>query len=306
MISNLKIIHWNANGITKIINELKAFISTNNPDIILLNETYLKPNLSLKIPNFITYRNDLPLIRGSSAHGGTAILVHRKIVHQSPNINTKLQSTSILIKINNKTTLISSVYKPPSSTLLTSDLNLLINDAENIIIAGDLNSKHPLWNSRRTNAAGLILYNHLLQNDYTVIAPDTPTHFPSCKKYRPDVLDIAIVRTHLLVHITNLNELSSDHNPILLEFTDSPITVSPPTPNTQINWDKFYHTLSAGKPNTTFLTNTQQNIDNSIQAFTNSIQSALDNSSYLRNKNCRRPVIPAEIQQEINAKNRIR
>uniref|UniRef100_A0A2S2NJB5 Putative RNA-directed DNA polymerase n=1 Tax=Schizaphis graminum TaxID=13262 RepID=A0A2S2NJB5_SCHGA len=306
MTSNLKIVHWNANGITRKTNELSAFISTYKPDIILLNETHLKPNLSLKIPNFITYRNDLPLIRGSPAHGGTAILVHRTIVHQQININTKLQSTSILIKINNKTTLVSSVYKPPSSTLIRSDLDLLINAADNIIIAGDLNSKHPLWNSRRTNATGLILYNHLLQNDYSIVAPDTPTHFPSSKKYRPDVLDIAIVRTHLLVHVTNLNELSSDHNPILLELSDSPITVSPPTPNTQINWNKFYHTLNAEKPNTTFLTNTKKNIDNCIQAFTNSIHSALDNSSYLRNKNSRRPVIPAEIQQEINAKNRIR
>jgi exonuclease III len=95
MISNLKIVHWNTNGITRRINELTAFIFTNKPDIILLNETHLKPNLSLKVTNFISYRNDLPLIRGSPAHGGTAILVHRKLIHQPTNINTKLQSTSL-------------------------------------------------------------------------------------------------------------------------------------------------------------------------------------------------------------------
>jgi hypothetical protein len=78
------------------------------------------------------------------------------------------------------------------------------------IIAGDLNSKHPLWNSRRTNAVGLIFYNYLLQNDYSILAPNNPTHFPSSKKYRPDVLDIAIVHTHLLVYIINLNMLTSD------------------------------------------------------------------------------------------------
>lgn len=54
------------------------------------------------------------------------------------------------------------------------------------------------------------------------------------------------------------------------------------------------------------LTNTSQSIDNSIQVFTNSIHTALDNSSYFRNKISRRQVIPAEIQQEINAKNPIR
>lgn len=126
MISSLKIVHWNANGITKRINELGAFTFTNKPDIILLNETHLKSNQSLKIPNYITYRNDLLPIRGSPAHGGTAILVHRKIVHQQIDTNTKLQSTSILIKISNKTTLISSVYKPPSSPLMTSTFSSIV------------------------------------------------------------------------------------------------------------------------------------------------------------------------------------
>lgn len=102
-------------------------------------------------------------------------------------------------------------------------MNLLINSA--FIIAVDLNSKHPLWNSRKINSAGTILNNHLQQNNYSILAPDTPTHFPSSNKYRPDVLDIAIIQ------ITNLNELSSDHNPILLELSDSPIKTSSPSPN---------------------------------------------------------------------------
>lgn len=236
MNTNLKILHWNANGISKRINELSALASSIKLDIILIGETHLKPNLTLKIPNYFTYRNDLPSRPSSKAHGGTAILIHRNIIHQSIQTNTKLQSTSILIKINNESLLVSSVYKSPSATLDPSDLDLLINSADNFIIAGDLNSKHPLWNSRKTNCAGTVLYNHLQQTNYSIIAPDTPTHFPNSNKYRPDVLDIAIVRTSLLIQITNLNELSSDHNPILLELSDSPIKTSPPSLNLSINW----------------------------------------------------------------------
>lgn len=63
--------------------------------------------------------------------------------------------------------------------------------------------------------------------------------------------------------------------------------------------------LSLLASNTILLTDTKQNIDNSIQTFTNSIQSALDNSSYFGNNNNCRPAIPAEMHQEINAKNHI-
>jgi len=306
MNTNLKILHWNANGISKRINELSALASSIKLDIILIGETHLKPNLTLKIPNYFTYRNDLPSRPGSKAHGGTAILIHRNIIHQSIQTNTKLQSTSILIKINNESLLVSSVYKSSSATLDPSDLDLLINSADNFIIAGDLNSKHPFWNSRKTNCAGTVLYNHLQQNNYSIIAPDTPTHFPNSNKYRPDVLDIAIVRTSLLIQITNLNELSSDHNPILLELSDSPIKTSPPSPILSINWKKFYHILSAEKDSVNPSTNTKQSIDSTIQNFTNSIQSALDNSSYVRNSKKHHTVIPTEIQLEICAKNRLR
>jgi len=64
MNTNLKILHWNANGISKQINELNALASSIKLDIILIGETHLKPNLSLKIPNYFTYRNDLPLRPG--------------------------------------------------------------------------------------------------------------------------------------------------------------------------------------------------------------------------------------------------
>lgn len=41
---------------------------------------------------------------------------------------------------------------------------------------------------------------------------------------KPDVLDIALVKLpQLLTEIYNLNDLSSDHNPILLQISDSPV-----------------------------------------------------------------------------------
>lgn len=123
--NNLRILFLNSNGIINKIQELKILINNLNIDVILLNETYLKPTSKIKITNYITYRSDLPPVRDSPAHGGTAIMVHRRIVHQPTTLNTELQSTSIMIKLNNTEIMLSAVYKPPSQTLDAIDLETL-------------------------------------------------------------------------------------------------------------------------------------------------------------------------------------
>lgn len=197
--NNLTVVHWNANGITNKVNELHAFIQNTKTNIILLNETHLLQSSKFKIPNYHTYRNDLTPKRGSIAHDGTAVLVHRSIVHKHIELNT-----SILIKINNIEILVSAVYEPPNAVLSPNDLDILTTSTEWSITAGDLNAKHPLWNSHSTNPVTKILYDHVQINDYVVLAPDTPTHFLSSPKYRPDVLDIGLLRIPYMRKCTTL------------------------------------------------------------------------------------------------------
>lgn len=67
------------------------------------------------------------------------------------------------------------------------------------------------------------------QNNYGIVAPDTPTHFPVIHHHITDVLDIAILRTNNLQYdLQNLNQLSSDHNPILIEISGQARRSGPP------------------------------------------------------------------------------
>uniref|UniRef100_A0A2L2YZE0 RNA-directed DNA polymerase from mobile element jockey n=1 Tax=Parasteatoda tepidariorum TaxID=114398 RepID=A0A2L2YZE0_PARTP len=50
--NNILICHWNAGGLRPKINDLKIFCQQYNPDIILLQETKLKPNEPIKICNY--------------------------------------------------------------------------------------------------------------------------------------------------------------------------------------------------------------------------------------------------------------
>jgi len=304
--SNLKIIFWNSNGIRHKLNELRSLALLRKIDIILLNETKILPTTKLHIPNYITYRNDLPPVRGSPAHGGTAVLIHRRIVHQQITLNTTIQTSSVLIKLNNHEVLVSAVYKPPGTVLTTNDLNLLTQSSEWQISAGDFNAKHSLWYSHSINATGRILFDHVQQSDYVISAPTSPTYYPTNPNHRPDILDIALLRLPYLTTIQNLNELSSDHNPILLETSANPITSSPTTTNSFINWKKFNNILT-NVPNSTIRpSSNRQSIDSALDNLTKNIQHAIEASVHTpKRKNSPQP-LPDYIKLEITTKNRLR
>lgn len=302
----LKIISWNANGIRNKISELQALLSTIHADIVLIGETKLKPSIQLKMRNFHVYRTDNPTQPGSIAHGGTAVLVHQRIVHRQVHIDTIMNTTSIEISMGQHQIRISAVYKNPKSAMHISDLDKISNGCDWFIAAGDLNSKHPFWNSRCANAAGIVLYRHVLQSDFTIIAPDSPTFYPTIPHHKPDILDIALTRLPgQSIDITNLNELSSDHNPILLCIADSPISASPPASTKRINWKKFTSEINQLNESPTPNLKTKQDIDKAIASLNSNIHSAILNSTYTIKKS-NQFKLPPEILLEIAEKNRLR
>jgi hypothetical protein len=234
------------------------------------------------------------------------VLVHHRIAHLPTILRTNLQSTSIIIKIHDIEILVTAVYKSPSQTLDTSDLDTLTQSSAWSISAGDFNSKHSLWNSRTANTSGSILYNHVLQNNYTVIAPTSPTHHPYNQSYRPDVLDIALTKVPLPVTVTNINDLSSDHNPVLLEVHGTPIASKPPSAKCLINWRK-YTDLLANKPvDVNPSTANTSEIESAIDDFTSSIHSAILSCSSEMSPRHGFKALPSFISEEINSKNRLR
>jgi exonuclease III len=69
----LNISTWNARSIKENKTLLEKFLDNRNVDIMLVTETYLKPNISLSFANHICYRNDRLTSRG----GGVAILIKK-------------------------------------------------------------------------------------------------------------------------------------------------------------------------------------------------------------------------------------
>ncbi|KFM83306.1 putative RNA-directed DNA polymerase from transposon X-element, partial [Stegodyphus mimosarum] len=172
-INYAKIVYFNCNGVYKQHPQIIEFLQTNNIDIMLLNETHLKPNKKFKIPNYTVYRNDRLHNRG----GGTAIIIKNSMKHtefQLPNFNSFETCGCLFYSNNSNPYLIISIYKPPNNILDITELEYIINLGYPTIIAGDLNCKHTFWNSNSNNNNGLNLYNYMLNSTITIHAPNDP------------------------------------------------------------------------------------------------------------------------------------
>ena len=72
----LKILIWNAKGLTRRVLELKQFIKIHNIDIILISETHFTSNSFIEIPNYDVFTTNHPSGKG---HGGTSIKIRKSI-----------------------------------------------------------------------------------------------------------------------------------------------------------------------------------------------------------------------------------
>ncbi|KOB66233.1 putative endonuclease and reverse transcriptase-like protein [Operophtera brumata] len=175
------------------------------------------------------------------------MLVKRRILHQPlPNIQLEFMTAlGVEISTLGHSLRLYAEYTPPSSILKTADLTRLLFAAPDsaIVAAGDWNCKHQAWNSCTSNTAENRLLRHAESNDYAVTGPDTPTHYPDNPNHSPDVIDLAVHKcldARLQLKVL-LDEMQSDHQPVLLTLERRPISVQAPTPRPKDEGRKCRH-----------------------------------------------------------------
>ncbi|GJQ85884.1 hypothetical protein Trydic_g15340 [Trypoxylus dichotomus] len=173
-----------------------------------------------------------------------------------------------------------------------------------VILAGDLNAKHPSWNSRRTNASGTSLRRFADDLHLLVDATAEPTIYPH--NGQPDVLDIVVMKDVAQFHqLTVLNELSSDHNPVLLQLGQAAPEDEESRMRQTVSWPAFANHLSAhigpiteiGGPIEleAAVRQVMERVSDSVRYATNTTRAVDD-----------RAFIPREVRNLIREKNRLR
>lgn len=249
--TSLNIVHWNCRGIRNKKAEFFDFLISNNIHIACLDETKLNSSIRFSHNQFSIYRLDNT--GGIISKGGVAIVVHKSIKSDiMRSFDTEIiEALGITIRDPSNQQRLNIVAAYFTGTTTSHDYGAFIRDIRRItqrhtIILGDLNSRHSYWRCQRQNRAGQLLYNEMLRQDFEIFYPYSPTYYPG-EGRTPSTLDIALSTTSTPIEsITVLNDLGSDHFPVLVK-----IGANCPTKEynkircySKANWDKFTRHLN--------------------------------------------------------------
>lgn len=297
--NNLKIATWNANSISNRINEIQLFLTDHSPDVLLIQETFLKPQAKFKIPNYETFRED----RTAANCGGTAILIKEYLDYEPfiPEMEIT-EATFIKIKMKNgQELIIGSVYHQPDCPLSSEDYDTIFNRDNPVILGGDFNAKDQTWGNRKTNRHGKWIQTASERHLFEIITPPEPTFYrPNTE---PDFLDIFLVKNITETTTTKvLHELSSDHLPVIMYLGNTNGNQDPDSFKKTVNWVKTKNLLKSFTINTDITT--IEDLQNEIERTTRAIQEAISLSSVtIKTQRLSHYDLPSHIKEKIRKKN---
>ena len=212
---NLKILQWNIRSVRANKDDLINLIREKEPDIILLNETWLNPNFNFHLNSYNIVRQDR-----ADGYGGVvscfkkSIIFHTIKKFSSDNIQYIHCTIGDLNLIN--------IYSNSGSAFDLAFLDSLIDKISNqkIIIMGDLNSHHPMWDKANVNKGGIIINDFIFKNDLIIKNDGSGTLLQSASN-SVSAVDLTIVSSQLAIYSTweVINDSgNSDHFPTLLSF----------------------------------------------------------------------------------------
>lgn len=154
-----------------------------------------------------------------SSHGGVALFIHNTVPYTQINLNTEMQAVAATVFIGRKIT-ICSVYSSRAHRLTVPELTELIRQLPPpILITGDFNAYNPTWGSPTVDSRGRIIEEVVNNENLIILNNGQPTRVTHNSK---TAIDISIASPELDINcIWNVlrSPLTSDHNPILIDFT---------------------------------------------------------------------------------------
>ena len=263
---NLRILQWNASGLSPSRRaELIAFLSNNQYDLILLQQTHLSATKKFQIPGYSTLRTDRTFGRqgpvSSRAHntgGGVLTLIHSDLAFAPVSVSSLSSqdpySDCICVKVlfsNHSALQFLNLYSPPirstpsDSRTRTFSPDILPNSPHTFIL-GDFNAHHPTWDRLiPPNPPGNDLFTWVTSSGLEILNdPASPMFLHHSTRSRSSP-DISLAPASLAPHCEwrTLPGLGSDHLPTEIILSLSPVchpNTRPPKFNfKKAHWDVY-------------------------------------------------------------------
>lgn len=212
---SLRVLQWNCRSVMSALTDLDFIVSKEQPDIILLQETWLTPCRPFYFHNYRIFRLDR-LTRG----GGLLILVSLQFCHKAHksfefmSVDCEILAVTFSLPGCFAFSVVNSYF--PEGVISTSPLDAVLQSCENrVIICGDFNSHHVSW-GLRTDSCGRRLSGWMNDNNMHCYNSGSATFF---RWKTTSVLDLTFSNSGNISSWTTLGHAtSSDHVPILFEI----------------------------------------------------------------------------------------
>ncbi len=314
--TGLKIEHHNIRGVRTKITELMEHINSEKPDIISLNETFLKPKMKTPVvPGYTWTRND----RITGKQGGVAFLIKDSItfdISENTTVKTKTPHETLTIELfspKNASLYISTIYCPggaPSPAFFAA----LCKNKTNHIICGDFNAKHTALGDATDSLSGRQLFKIISDNDLLLTNDEIPTYFHEAT-LKTSILDHILITRTLKNYFNGFHvddeDLGSDHNIIVAWFGLKTLSTEKTTKTIKlyhkINWEETNEKLLEkfnNKDNST-TTDPLQKIEEQVNSLTHYIQN-IQNSIPVKKIQNDNTALPPEIRALIKEKRHTR
>lgn len=215
---DLNILQWNRQSIC----DKRQKLELRSRDILLLSETWLKPNTRWLLRGFDTIRCDGTVRQ----RDGSAILVRNGIKYFiSDNIftsNNQIKACGIKIYTHSGLIEILSLYKPPQISILMDDWYRFFSQFKgDFLIGGDFNAHNKAWGCANDCPEGSRLFNVCFNLNLNILNNHSITRFTSSSSSQGSAIDLTITNSSsfLSAHWEVINDTwGSDHFLIKIKF----------------------------------------------------------------------------------------
>lgn len=211
----LSILQWNARSLIANGQEFKKFIANQEkgPDIICIQETWLKSQYNFLIQGYITIRRD----RHQGNGGGVATFIKQGIGYKTVEVDREIEVVVVEIWEGSRCIRIINFYNPCDR--LSKDILESIggNGSQKTVWCGDFNAHSSIWGSAKTDYNGEIIEDMLDWGRLVCINDGSHTRI-DLYKGRHSALDLTIVSESLASKcewkVLIQSTIGSDHFPI--------------------------------------------------------------------------------------------
>lgn len=184
------ILQWNARSLIANGQDFKQFIRSRRekPDVICIQESWLKPNLDFIIYGYVSVRQD----RENGGGGGCITFIRQGIPHRVLGIGKEQEYVVVETWGERKRIVVINYYNPCRKLDINNLEEIEGQDNNNIVWCGDFNAHNALWGSEKMDSNGQVI-EELLDEENLVCLNDGSKTRIEVSTGKESVLDLTVV-----------------------------------------------------------------------------------------------------------------